>query len=227
MKALVVAALLLASSTAAAAERAEYATPADLPKPMPYVLDQSVLGMYARVTDPQGTRFKNLGMAVIRTRLQIGRKVSYCVGLDAELGGSSTGLVYGVTGYLTGLGLRWGDDNTLSLCGGVGYDGVKGAVPHAVRFPAELSLAVSLGPIRPILYGRPSWLVSGRADLPGGPTGFGNELEAGLIVRLARQHRYWSTANAGGGLAVGVAYREFLDTRYIGFSIGVNLVGAQ
>lgn len=226
MRAALVAALLLVPSTAAA-QRAAYATPEDLPKPVPYVLDQSVLGMYARVTDSQDTRFKNLGMAVLRTRVQIGKKVSYCVGLDGELGGSSTGLVYGITGYLTGLGVRWGEDNTLSLCGGVGYDGVKGAVPHAVRFPVELAVAVSLGPVRPILYGRPSWLVGGRADLQGGPTGFGNELEAGLVVRLARQHHYWSTASAGGGLAVGVAYREFLDTRYIGFSVGVNLVGAQ
>ena len=232
MRRLVTAALALATFAPAIAHaepRAEYVTPENAPKDgIPHVLDVSLLGQYARVPDDRPAGLKNLGSFVTRTRLGIGKKITYCAGLDSEIGGSTRGLVYGVTGYLTGLGLRWGDGNTLSLCGGVGYDGVLHAVPHAVRIPVELSTAVSLGPIRPILYLRPSWLTGGgRADLPGAPSGVGKELEAGLVVRLARQHHYWSTANAGGGLAVGVAYRELMDTRSIAFSIGVNLVGAQ
>ena len=225
----VAAALALVPAVAhAEPPRAGYVTPENAPRDgIPHVLDVSLLGQYARVTDDYPSKLKNLGSFVTRTRLAIGSKITYCAGLDSELGGSSRGLVYGVTGYLTGIGLRWGDGNTLSLCGGVGYDGVLHAVPHAVRVPVELSTAVSLGPIRPILYLRPSWLAGGREHLIGAPSGFGKELEAGIVVRLARQHHYWSTANAGGGLAVGVAYREFLDTRYIAFSIGVNLVGAQ
>ena len=225
----VVAAATLAPAVAHAEPHAEYVTPENAKgEGIPHVLDVSLLGQYARVVDdnkPAG--LKNLGSFVTRTRLAIGRSITYCAGLDAEVGGSTRGLVYGVTGYLAGLGARWGDDNTISLCGGVGYDGVRHAVPHAVRVPVELAAAVSLGPVRPIVYLRPSWLAGGRADLPGAPSGFGKELEAGVIVRLARQHHYWTTANAGGGLAIGVAYREFMDSRYIAFSIGVNLVGAQ
>lgn len=228
---LVVAAATLTPAVAhAEPPHAEYVTPEDAPKDgIPHVLDVSLLGQYARVVgDDKPAGLKNLGSFVTRTRLAVGRSITYCAGLDAEVGGSTRGLVYGVTGYLAGLGARWGDDNTISLCGGVGYDGVLHAVPHAVRVPVELAAAVSLGPVRPIVYLRPSWLVGGgRADLPGAPSGFGKELEAGLVVRLARQHHYWSTANAGGGLAVGVAYRELMDSRYIAFSIGVNLVGAQ
>jgi len=224
----VIAAILLAPVVARAEPHAEYVTQENAPKDgIPHVLDVSLLGQYARVTDDHPAGLKNLGSFVTRTRLALGRSITYCAGLDTEVGGSTRGLVYGVTGYLTGVGARWGEGNTVSLCGGVGYDGVLHAVPHAVRIPVELAAAVSLGPVRPILYLRPSWLVGGREPLGGAPSGFGKELEAGVVIRLARQHHYWSTANAGGGLAVGVAYREFMDTRYLAFSIGVNLVGAQ
>jgi hypothetical protein len=47
------------------------------------------------------------------------------------------------------------------------------------------------------------------------------------MVRLSPQHRYWAELNAGGGLALGVTYRELLGTRYVGLAIGFDLVGAQ
>jgi hypothetical protein len=229
LAALFVAMVMIAAPTTAFAQRAEYVQPDTLPGDgVAHVLDLSLAGQYARVVDPDHVSgLQNLGVFALRTRLALGKNPTYCLGLDGEIGGSDRGPVYGVTAYPLGIGARWGAGSTVSLCGGAGVDGVVGAVPVAARFPAELSVGWSLGPIRPVLWLRPSWVAGAPARVHGSSISFLDELEAGLMVRLSPEHRYWGTMNAGGGLAIGVAYREFMDTRYLAALVGFNFVGAR
>lgn len=226
---LILISLLVARPSMAAPDRAEYASAASLPSEgIPHVIDVALLGQYARVLEPSRlSNLGNIGVFALRARSQIGKTVTYCVGLDGEIGGSDRGAVYGLTAYPIGVGGRWGAGNTISLCGGSGFDGMAGAVPLAARFPAELAVALSVGPIRPVAWARPSWIAGAASRRQGSSISFVDELEFGLLVRLSPQHRYWAESNAGGGFAVGLSYRELMGTRYVAFAIGFNLVGAQ
>ena len=172
------------------------------------MLDVTTSGEYARVFDPDRVSgLGNIGAFELRTRLDLGKNPTYCAGLDGEIGGSDRGAVYGVTAYPIGVGGRWGAGSTISLCGGSGLDGVVGAVPLGARFPAELSIATSLGPIRPILWARPSWIAGAGVVTPaqGSSTSF---VERRSALGFARANRARSTAtgpeaNAGGGFAFG------------------------
>lgn len=213
----------------ARAQRAEIVPaerlPADGP---PHVLDIATLGEYARVFDPaRASGLGNLGELSLRSRLALGRLPAYCAGLDAEIGGSDAGLAYGATAYPAGIGATWGRGNVISLCGGAGLGRVGDAVPLAARFPAEASIALSLGPVRPVVWVRPSWTAGAPERRHGASVSFVDELEAGLLVRLSPQHAYWSTTTAGGGLALGVTYWEFMGTRALGASLGFDFTGAR
>jgi hypothetical protein len=217
------------SSRHASAQRAEYATPADLrPEGVSHLLDLATLGRYTRtIDDTKAGGLSNTFDFALRSRLFVGRTVSYCAGVDGEIGGSNPGFAYGVTGYLAGVGTRWGAGNVLSLCGGVGFDRVGSAVPLAAKFPAELSIAVNLGPIRPVLWVRPWWVAGSDARREGATPSFVDELDLGVLVRLSPQHRYWMQTSGGGGLAVGVNVRELLGTHAITASIGFAFAGEK
>jgi hypothetical protein len=219
----------LAIPRAASAERAAYATPGELGSDgLPHLLDLALLGEYARIADPdEAGGLRDVGTFALRSRLYLGRTVSYCAGVDGEVGGSNAGFVYGLTGYLAGIGTRWGTGNVISLCGGVGLDRFGTALPRATRFPVELSTALSLGPVRPIVWLRPAWISGSEARTDGASISFVDELEAGFLVRLVRQHRYWSRTSAGGGLALGVGYRELVDTRMLSVLVGFDFAGEQ
>jgi len=220
--------LLFAGAAAAdAAERAEYVDPSELPdEGISHLLTLDLVGTYARLTDSSAKPPTNFATFGLRTRFHLLRPVSYCTGLDADIGGSDDGVVYGATAYVTGLGVRWGNGNVVSLCGGIGLDAM-GDVPLAARIPPELSGGFDLGPIRPVLWLRPVWLVGADERREGASLSFLDEMEAGLSIRLARQHRYWSNVSAGGGVILGVTYRELYGERAIGGFIGIDLAGEQ
>jgi hypothetical protein len=214
---------------AAASPRAAYATVAELePEGPPHVLDLTALAAYAHVAEPERAGgLADLGWFALGSRLLIGERVAYCLGLDGAIGGSDEGLAYDATA-LVGLGARFGDAGRVALCGGAGVDGVAGAVPAAARFPIELSLRLDAGPIRLSPWARAAW-TAGSAARDEGVSWLSavDEVQAGLLVRFARQHRYWDTTSAGGGLAAGIVYREFMDTSWIGLVVGVDLTGAE
>jgi hypothetical protein len=227
---LALAALAVAAPSLAAAEpRAAYAAQGELPdEGVPHLLDVATLGEYGRVTDPAKARgLRHLGTFALRSRLHVGRTLSYCAGLDGAVGGSDEGLVYGVTGYLAGLSMRWGNGNVLSLCGGAGVDRFGSAIPVALRIPADLSVAIALGPVRPILWVRPAWVPGSDVRQSGAAVGIIDELETGLLLRLSQQRRYWSHTTAGGGLAVGVSYRQLMGTHMVGATLGFSFAGGQ
>jgi hypothetical protein len=227
---LTLAALAAATPSLASAEpRAAYGTRGELPdEGVPHLLDVATLGEYARVTEPAKTGgLRDVGAFALRSRLYLGRAVSYCAGLDGALGGSNEGLIYGVTGYVAGLATRWGAGNVIALCGGAGVDRAGDAVPLAARVPADLSIALALGPVRPIVWVRPSWVPGSDLRRGGAAVSVVDELEAGILVRLSRQRRLWSRTSAGGGLAIGVNYRQLMQTHMIGLSLGLSFAGEQ
>lgn len=226
----ILAVLAVSFPRAAIAEpAAAYATADSLAREgEPQVLDVSALARYASVTEPRRAGgLHHLGTFDVRTRMLLGTAPAYAVGLDASAGVADTGFVYGVTGYPLGVGAQWGDGNALALTTGVGLDRVGNGVPTAASVPSELSVATSVGPLRGSLWLRPSWIVDEAARKKGATLRFVDEFEAGVLVRLSPQHRYWSTTNAGGGLSLGVQYREFMQTRYVGVLLGFNFVGAR
>ena len=218
------------SPATALAQRADYASPSELPpEGASHHLDVSLQGRYARVLDPALVHgFTNSGSFALRARLVLGRSIGYAAGLDGEIGGSENGAVYGLTAHVLGLGARWGMGNVVALSGGAGFDGVVGSVPLAARFPMQVMLGWSLGAIRLSAHAGVAWIAGaaerrhGSAWLPAG-----DEFEAGVLVRVGRQRRYWTTTNAGGGPALGVVYREFMGTRSLGVVIALDLSGAR
>ena len=214
--------------TPAPAQRVSYASAADLPAEGPaHVLDLAAAGQYAR-TEADLAGMRDVGLFALRSRLLLGRRAAYCAGLDGELGGSGEGVVYGATAYVAGVGARFGDAGVVALCGGVGLDGALGAVPLAARFPVELSLALDLGPLRAIPWARAVWTAGDAARRDGVSwTSAADEIEAGLLVRFARQRPYWGRVSAGGGLTVGVVHRALMGTSWTGVVVGLGLTGAQ
>lgn len=229
------AASLLAAAVCAApatawAQRAEYARPDELrPEGLSHLLDLTLGLGYARAVDAPATQsLANLGVFSLRARALLGRRVAYCAGLDGEVGGADTGAVYGLTLHALGIGGRWGLGNAVALCGGAGFSGVGGAVPLAARFPAELSIALSLGPIRLSAWGGLAWTAGAAERAKGAPSvSFADEFEAGVAVRLGRQRGLWQQVSAGAGPSIGVTYRELMGARFVGVVIGLSLTGAQ
>lgn len=220
---------LLAPSTAFA-QRAAYARPDELPaEGFPMVLDVSAQARYTHVLDPARTNgYADGGSFALRSRMLIGRTVGYVVGFDGEIGGGDNGALGGLTVHFAGIGARWGLANVVALDVGTGFDAAYHAVPIAGRFPVQLSLGWSLGPVRLDARVAVAWTV-GAAErrhssdwLPAG-----DEFEAGVGVRLGRQRRYWNTTNAGGGPALGFVYREFMGTRSVGIALSLDLTGAR
>lgn len=211
------------------APRAAYASESELPgEGAPHVLDAAVLGSYAHVADPERLGgIAGMGGLALRNRLLIGRRIAYAAGLDGTIGASPEGVVYQLTGHLVGVGLRFGDAGLLAISGGIGIDGAAGAVPFALRAPVEASLAVDLGPVRVQPWAVAAW--TGDDAREDGVSWWSavDEVEAGVLLRLARQRHYWSTASAGGGLAVGVVYRELMDTSTLAVVVGLDLTGAR
>jgi len=221
--------VLFVLSRNAEAQRAGYASPDELPPDgVSHLMDVATLGAYARVADPDDAGgLRDVGTFALRSRIYLGRAPNYCAGLDGEIGASNSGLAYGVTGYLVGLGARWDAGNVISLCGGAGLNRYGSAVPLAARFPAELSLALALGPIRPIVWLTPAWTSGSDARKKGASPSFVDELEAGILIRFVEQHRYWSRVSAGGGFALGFSYREFMDTRAFVGLVGFEFAGER
>lgn len=216
-------------TTGAATPTAAYVDPDELEEEgTSHLLDLAIVGTYARGVDPAALGgVGNVVTLGLRLRLFPFRPVTYCAGFDADVGGSDEGVAYAATAYVAGIGARWGAGNVVALCGGVGVDGAGGAIPVAARFPAELSVGFAAGSIRPSLWLRPAWEAGADARREGTGLDFIDEVDAGLSVRIGRQHRYWSDVSAGGGPTLGVTYRGLMGTHMIGGFVGIDLGAEQ
>ncbi len=223
-------AALTAAPSVSLAQRASYARPDELaPEGISHQLDLSMRLGYARALDPQRVAgLTNIGALSLRARQLVGRRVAYCAGLDGEVGGAESGVIYGATLNALGLAGRWGRGDMVALTGGAGVSGAPGAIPFALRFPAELSLALALGPVRLSAWAGVAWTPFEDARQKGSSwLTVVDEVDAGLTMRIGRQRPYWGSVSAGAGPSIGVAYREFMGTRSIGVTLGFDLSGAR
>jgi hypothetical protein len=207
--------------------RAEYAEASELAEGLPHDDELSMGAQWLHVVEGSSA-LRNVETFALRERTLLGSTVAYCAGLDAQVGAGDTGVAYGGTLYALGVGLRGARASFVALCGGAGGDGVSGSVPGAARFPAEVSAGLSLGPIRPILWARASWVAGAAERQHGSRSVYAfDELEAGLSIRLGAQTRYWMGTSAGHGPALGVTYRELLGLRAVGAVLSFDLSGAR
>lgn len=222
--------LLLVSAPAGEAHaQGAHATEAELPgEGVPHLLEVALGGELSRVFDPSRVAgVSTLGAFELRSRLELGHAAAYGLGIAGTIGGTNHGAVYELTGYPVGFGTIWGDGNTVLLCGGVGVHAIGAAVPLAARLPVELRVAVNLGPLRPALWARPSFVPGLAARKDGSSLPLFDELEAGLSIRLSPEHHYWGTAHGGGGLYVGTSYTELMHTRTLGLLLGFDFSGGR
>jgi hypothetical protein len=223
-------ALALSLAPAAAlAQRAPYARPDELrAEGLAHQLDLSMRLGYAHVLDPARVGgLTHEGTFSLRTRALVGRRVAWCGGLDGAIGGADTGLVYNATLYALGLAARWDRGGMVGLSGGVGVSGASGAIPFAVRVPAELSVTVNLGPTRLTAWAGVAWVFDDARKHGSTWQSFADEVDAGLTLRIGRQRPYWSSVSAGAGPSIGFSYREFMGTRALGVTLGFDLSGAR
>lgn len=225
--------VLLVSTNASADDappRAAYASVDELGGDgTPHETELALFGHVLHLADdarPSGLR--DVTTFDVRERTLVGRTVAWAGGLDLAIGGSSTGFAYGGALYPLGLGARLGNNGMISLGGGIGADKVVGSVPLAARVPVELALTLSIGPLRPTLFVRPSWLFGADERKHGARASSRvDELEAGFTLRLGAQHRLWSQTNAGRGLLVGAVYRELMGARGVGVILGLDFAGGR
>lgn len=163
-----------------------------------------------------------------RNRHLFGKSVSYCTGVDGELGPTSTGLLYELELYPIGAALSLSEDGFVSLCGGVGLSGVRGSIPFGWQFPIELSGEWQFGKIRGLGWIRTRWIAGEDSRQDGSDlAGFADELDLTVGVRLGRNSRYWSKVTAGHGLFVGINYREQGTANFGGIVIGLSMWGGR
>ena len=155
----------------------------------------------------------HLGGVGLRARAFFGARLAWPVGLDAEIFGGDV-LTYRAAVYP--VGVAWVDaaGHTVALGGGAGVSDA-GAGAH-FEIPISLDAELQLGAVRLLAWGRLS-------ILPGeDPRG-----HAGVALRLGRDHRFWSTANAGTGPYLGVTLDRELGVTLVGAVIGVHLWGGS
>lgn len=166
-----------------------------------------------------------IGALDLRARSAIGDRLPLCVGLDGTIGASSTGMSYGADLYpfgvvlpVPGLGRRraWA-----SACAGFGLSGVRGSVPFAWEFPAELSAALDLGFVFARVWGRAALVADAEARRDGteATAGFADEYSAGFDFRLLR-FRHLGEREVDSDVFVGLSWSEMMGSTFSGLYLG-------
>jgi acylglycerol lipase len=157
-----------------------------------------------------------------RVRLHLGGAVGYAAGVDLR-GGYLDGGRYEADLHALGLGARTRGGLTLSLTGGIGAGGVRGA--GALHVPVELALEAPLGPVRVLARGGVGWAI--RGDDYADTVGFADEATALLGLRFGRDVGYWSTVRAGTGPFVAATFRDLGGAKLFGIAVGGELWGGR
>jgi hypothetical protein len=216
-------------SRGAHAQRAEYAKPEELESEgLRHLQELAMLLEYAHVAEPEAVGdLEHVGRFDMRSRFYLGSVLAYASGFDGAIGASNEGVAYSATLFPLGVGTRIGASSVIALKGGIRYDAIGSELPRAFSVPVELTVSATLGPIRPIAWLRPAWVIAKEERKDGIATNLSDELEAGVLVRMGRQYDYWTRTSAGGGPAIGFTYRGFLDTHALGVLVGFDFAGAR
>ena len=153
-----------------------------------------------------------------------GNTIGLHAGIDLAAGSTlrGGGFAYDVALLPVGIAVRFGRSGFLALGTGVGAMGAIGTLDDAVTLPVEATLEAGKG-IRVLARARTSWVAGaagrhdGARDVP-----FADELDAMLALRIGHHYEDYGYPS-GNGYFVGVAYRELLDSRWIGATIGYSI----
>jgi len=160
--------------------------------------------------------------AGLRLRFATGETLGYTCGVDLR-GGYLGGARYEGDAHLLGFAVRSGA-TTLSLTGGVGIGGLRGA--GATHLPVELALEAPLGPTRLLARAGLGWRLGG-ARYAGDAFGIADEATALAGLRIGRDLGYWSTVRAGAGPFLAVTYRNLGGASVWGIALGGELWGGN
>jgi hypothetical protein len=175
---------------------------------------------------PSPPRFSELILAGTRVHALLGtRHVGYHIGADFALGSTlrAGGFAYDLALFPVGVGLRLGAASALMLGAGIGATGAVGTLDDAITFPIELTGEFDAGRARLLARGRITYLAGASGRARGAPTtSFADEAEALLALRIGHHYNSYGYPT-GNGYFAGIAYRELLDARFLGLTIGYSL----
>ncbi|MGE0321510.1 MAG: hypothetical protein AB7S68_04365 [Polyangiaceae bacterium] len=214
----------LSPHLALAEPRAEYADASELnPEPIPHLAETALFARYQHSAEDSPVDISVFEGAT-SNRVYLGRSVNYCLGLDGYAGGGEPGVSYGATVFALGIGARSQSQDFISLCGGGGFDRLGDTLPFGFKLTPELRAGASFGPVRPLIYVRPSWQLKSDRKRVDEDYPF-DDFEAGLWLRFGRQHHYWQELSAAGGLMLGLNYTDRAGVRQLGVSLGFDFAG--
>src|SRR5262249_21143263 len=136
--------------------------------------------------------------------------------------------------HAVGLGFHTAGGLAISLTGGVGIGGPRGA--GATHLPVELDLPLPAGPgalparagrRRRVRRGPPPPAPPRGARYTGDAAGVADEASGLVGVRLGRDRRYWAKISAGGGPFLALTYRDLGGDERFGVALGVDLWGGD
>ncbi|HUQ05310.1 MAG TPA: lysophospholipase [Kofleriaceae bacterium] len=162
----------------------------------------------------------------MRSRIGVGRGAlgaGYVGGLDVR-GGRLDGGYYHVDAHALGIALRGARGALLSITGGIGIGGVRGA--DATRAPLEVSLEMPVGPTRVFARAGLAWRLGGD-DYVDDALGVADEASALVGGRFGRDRRYWGSVVAGGGPFLALTYQNLGGAELYGVSLGLDLWGGN
>lgn len=162
----------------------------------------------------------------LRVRVGLGRGAlgaGFFAGLDARAGRLDGGY-YEADAHVLGIAVRGANGALLSITGGIGIGGVRGA--SATHVPVELGAEIPLGPTRVVARGSLGWRLGGDAyaDEALGPA---DEVGAVFGIRFGRDRRYWGSVVAGAGPLIAVTYRNLGGGELVGISLALEQWGGD
>lgn len=179
--------------------------------------------------EPVAGDLEDVATAGLRLRTFAGKTVvGYMAGIDLHLGAAlQGGFAYDANLYLLGVGVELGGHVSLGVLAGGGLSGVTAREPFALQAPIEL--VVALAPHRRVrLHGwaRASFVaLADRRQNGSEAAPFGDELEAGLALRLGRGDRD-HMQRWGNGYFLAALYGERQGATWAGLAVGYGLHSA-
>ena len=157
----------------------------------------------------------------------VGRGLGWAPSFDLGLGGGVRGgFLYGFELRLLGVGTRLGRTGLLVLSAGGGLGGVTARVPFSWTLPVQARVELDLSKqLRLVAWSQSLWTLS-HARRGGTRAPLGDELSAGLGIRVGRRVNFWA-GSVGDGTYVGLTYAEQLGTRFVGAVLGYGLSAAH
>lgn len=180
------------------------------PAPGPSI--RGALDVSDRITPSTATRDTTHDVrAELRMRGLLGERLGYAVGIDANIG-SADGLVYRAAAYPLGIGYAARGTVSVSLTGGVGVQG--GPTSSArLELPAAVDIAVQLGPVSALSWGRVAWVRSSSEAL---------QWQAAVGLRWGGAREYFPGAYLGAGPYLAATMAGADGEQSVGLVLGVD-----